>query len=129
MIEAEDSSGDEGRVEARRTYGGGGTTTTSTTSPLRIYQVAGCTGKYTDVVSASIQSVKRVLLSPKSKRKGPRGGVSETFPTKLYEMLVGLESESQLGDHRRGLAACWRDHGRCFEITDPHNFAEDVMPR
>jgi hypothetical protein len=127
MIEAEDSSGDEGRAVARRTYGGGGTTTTSSTTPLRIYQVVGCTGKYTDVVSASIQSVQRVLLSPKSKRKGPRGGVSETFPTKLYEMLVGLESEQQ--GRRGGLAASWRDHGRCFEITDPHNFAEDVMPR
>jgi hypothetical protein len=128
MIEAEDSSGDEGRAMVRRTYGGGGTTTTSSpTTALRIYQVAGCTGKYTDVVAASIQSVKRVLLSPKSKRKGPRGGVSETFPTKLYEMLVGLELEQQSG--RCVLAASWRDHGRCFEITNPHNFAEDVMPR
>jgi hypothetical protein len=127
MIEA-DHSGDESPHEhpgTGRAHGRGSSDTMIEDRKNRpgVYQVAGCTGNYTDVVSASIQSVQRVLLSPKSKRKGPRGGVSDPFPSKLYEMLVGLEVEGL------GHVAAWREHGRCFEIAKPRLFADDVMPR
>jgi hypothetical protein len=128
MIEV-DHSGDESPHEHQgtgRAYGRKSSDSIEDRNKNRpcVYQVAGCTGNYTDVVSASIQSVQRVLLSPKSKRKGPRGGVSDPFPSKLYEMLVGLEVEEGLGH-----VAAWREHGRCFEIAKPHLFADDVMPR
>jgi hypothetical protein len=88
------------------------------------YIITGCAGKYEDVVTSSIPAVQRLLVpAAVSKRKGPRGGVSNPFPLKLYEMLVGLESE--------GLAsiAAWREHGRCFAITDLDGFVRTVVTR
>lgn len=92
------------------------------TTPL-VYRVAGVCGKYVDVIDSSLDAVKRVLIATKSKRKGPRGGVSEPFPSKLYDMLIGLEAE---GLHH---IAAWIDHGRCFAILQQDLFIENVMPR
>jgi HSF-type DNA-binding len=91
-----------------------------------MYIIAGCVGTYADVVSSDLPAVKRLLMpaaAASSKRKGPRGGVSEPFPLKLYEMLAGLESEDRLS------IAAWREHGRCFAIIDHQSFAQTVVQR
>lgn len=56
------------------------------------------------------------------KRKGPRGGVSVPFPTKLHVMLSKVEED--------GLShiVTWQPHGRCFIVHKPKEFVSEVMP-
>jgi len=56
------------------------------------------------------------------KPKGPRGGVTVPFPTKLHVMLSKVEEN--------GLAhiISWKSHGRCFVIHKPKEFVNEVMP-
>jgi len=56
------------------------------------------------------------------KRKGPRGGVTVPFPTKLHVMLTKVEDE--------GLShiVSWQPHGRCFVVHKPKEFVSEVMP-
>lgn len=82
----------------------------------------GCEGLYFDFLNVPIHVVKAKLKTPKQKRKGPRGGVSEPFPLKLYEMLVGTEQSGETH------IVCWRTHGRCFNIECPRSFVREVMP-
>ena len=88
------------------------------------YMVEGCEGPYIDYWSFPVQVIKKQMQGPKSKRKGPRGGVSEPFPVKLYEMLVGVEQEGQL-EH----VVAWQSHGRCFMIYHAQAFVDEIMPR
>ena len=83
----------------------------------------GCSGPYKDFLNTPVQQIKLQLTTPKSKRKGPRGGVTEPFPLKLYEMLCGVE--------REGLTniVSWRNHGRSFHIELPKVFVTEIMPR
>lgn len=87
------------------------------------FMVEGCDGPYKDYLNVPVALIKRQMKSPKSKRKGPRGGVSEPFPTKLYEMLVGVAKE--------GLQhiVSWQPHGRCFVIHHSAAFINEIMPR
>ena len=86
------------------------------------HTLEGCEGPYFDFLHVPFRTVKAKLTTPKQKRKGPRGGVSEPFPVKLYEMLVGVE---QSGDTH---IVSWRNHGRCFHIECPRSFVRDIMP-
>jgi len=56
------------------------------------------------------------------KRKGPRGGVTVPFPTKLHIMLSKVEEN--------GLShiVSWQPHGRCFVVHKPKEFVSEVMP-
>lgn len=56
------------------------------------------------------------------KRKGPRGGVTVPFPTKLHLMLSKLEEEG-LND-----IVSWQPHGRCFLVHKPKEFVDEIMP-
>mmetsp|Transcript_29776 Transcript_29776/g.61902 ORF Transcript_29776/g.61902 Transcript_29776/m.61902 type:complete len:502 (-) Transcript_29776:310-1815(-) len=58
-----------------------------------------------------------------SKRRGPRGGVSVPFPTKLHVMLSKVEEEGL------GHVVSWQPHGRCFAVHDPKAFVENIMPK
>jgi HSF-type DNA-binding len=93
------------------------------TSPQTSFTVEGCEGPYIDYWSVPLMVIKKQMQSPQSKRKGPRGGVSEPFPVKLYEMLVGVEQEGL--DH----IVSWKSHGRCFMIHLAQAFVDDIMPR
>lgn len=90
---------------------------------LEVYNIAGCVDEYVDLVAVSIESVKQILQLPKKKRKGPRGGVNEPFPKKLYEMLVRAEE-----DNLRSIIS-WRSHGRSFAISDPESLSQLVLPK
>lgn len=56
-------------------------------------------------------------------RKGPRGGVTVPFPTKLHVMLSKVEDE--------GLShiVSWQPHGRCFVVHKPKEFVSEVMSK
>eukprot|EP00581_Thalassiosira_minuscula_P014363 CAMPEP_0183729642 /NCGR_PEP_ID=MMETSP0737-20130205/30800_1 /TAXON_ID=385413 /ORGANISM="Thalassiosira miniscula, Strain CCMP1093" /LENGTH=435 /DNA_ID=CAMNT_0025961881 /DNA_START=405 /DNA_END=1712 /DNA_ORIENTATION=- len=56
------------------------------------------------------------------KRKGPRGGVTIPFPTKLHAMLSKAEQEG-FSD-----VVSWQPHGRCFLVHKPKEFVSEVMP-
>ncbi|CAB9512695.1 Heat stress transcription factor [Seminavis robusta] len=53
------------------------------------------------------------------RRKGPK---ELSFPTKLHDMLTNCKAE--------GLShiISWKEHGRCFVIPDPKQFAARIMP-
>eukprot|EP01083_Nonionella_stella_P161984 531271_1 len=56
------------------------------------------------------------------KRKGPRGGVTVPFPTKLHIMLSKVEDEGW------STIVSWQPHGRCFVVHEPKEFVAEVMP-
>ena len=56
-------------------------------------------------------------------RRGPRGGVVEPFPSRLYQMLKAAEEEGYEE------IVSWQSHGRCFILHEPKQFVEDVMPK
>eukprot|EP00584_Thalassiosira_punctigera_P012993 CAMPEP_0172557068 /NCGR_PEP_ID=MMETSP1067-20121228/71231_1 /TAXON_ID=265564 ORGANISM="Thalassiosira punctigera, Strain Tpunct2005C2" /NCGR_SAMPLE_ID=MMETSP1067 /ASSEMBLY_ACC=CAM_ASM_000444 /LENGTH=467 /DNA_ID=CAMNT_0013346057 /DNA_START=398 /DNA_END=1801 /DNA_ORIENTATION=+ len=56
------------------------------------------------------------------KRKGPRGGVTVPFPTKLHVML------SKVDDNGLSHVVSWQPHGRCFVVHKPKEFVMEVMP-
>ena len=55
-------------------------------------------------------------------RRGPRGGVVEPFPYRLYKMLKAAEEE------RFEEIVSWQSHGRCFLLHQPEKFVKEVMP-
>lgn len=56
-------------------------------------------------------------------KKGPRGGVTVSFPEKLHEMLCTVVKEG-LED-----IVSWQPHGRCFLVRKKNEFVNEVMPR
>ena len=52
-----------------------------------------------------------------------RGGASNPFPSKLYDMLNEIEKEN------RTHIVSWQPHGRCFVVHDQKLFIQDVMPK
>ena len=54
-------------------------------------------------------------------RRGPRGGVVNAFPERLYAMLN--EAEEKFPE-----IVGWQPHGRCFLIRQPKRFVNEVMP-
>jgi hypothetical protein len=58
-----------------------------------------------------------------SVRKGPRGGVTVTFPENLHNMLSACAAEG-LDD-----VVAWQPHGRCFLVRKKKEFVEKIMPR
>ena len=59
---------------------------------------------------------------PTKKRRGPRGGVAQPFPEKLFEMLASVEKEGF------SPIVSWQPHGRCFVVHNPKEFVSKVMP-
>lgn len=60
--------------------------------------------------------------SDELRNRGPRGGVSVPFPSKLHVMLSKVEDDG-LSD-----IVSWQPHGRCFIVHKPKEFVSKVMP-
>ena len=58
-----------------------------------------------------------------SNRRGPRGGVVEPFPSRLFNMLQDAATNA-FED-----VVSWQPHGRCFIVHDPKRFVEKIMPK
>ena len=56
-------------------------------------------------------------------KKGPRGGVTVSFPEKLHDMLCTVVQEG-LED-----IVSWQPHGRCFLVRKKNEFVNEVMSR
>ena len=78
---------------------------------------------YRDFAVASPELAKQLVDCPKNKRRGPRGGVVEPFPLKLYDMLEGVLEEGKED------IVSWQVHGRCFMVHKPQQFVDIIMPR
>ncbi len=52
-----------------------------------------------------------------------RGGASNPFPSKLYDMLNEIEKENKTH------IVSWQPHGRCFVVHDQKLFIQEVMPK
>lgn len=48
------------------------------------------------------------------------------FPSKLYRMLLELESDP---NHDGNDIIAWKPHGRCFVIRDETRFIEEIMKK
>lgn len=59
---------------------------------------------------------------PEALQRGPRGGVVEPFPQRLYKML----SEADQGFAH---IVSWSPHGRCFIVHKPKEFVAEVLPK
>ena len=55
----------------------------------------------------------------KKPRRGSKGGVTTTFPVKLYNLLQKNLNEEIIS---------WQPHGRCFLLRKPREFLTEVMP-
>mmetsp|Transcript_19561 Transcript_19561/g.29008 ORF Transcript_19561/g.29008 Transcript_19561/m.29008 type:complete len:228 (-) Transcript_19561:290-973(-) len=62
----------------------------------------------------------------RSASKSRRGGISETFPTKLYDMLMDLEQTSPVVGIAK--AVQWNTEGSAFIITQPVQFSTVLLP-
>jgi hypothetical protein len=71
------------------------------------FLLEGCEVPYIDYLQMPLSSIKEHISEPKRKRKGPRGGVTTPFPSKLHAMLEVVEGES------RENVVSWMPHGRC----------------
>jgi hypothetical protein len=71
------------------------------------FLLEGCEVPYIDYLQMPLAAIKEHIREPKKKRKGPRGGVTIPFPTKLYAMLEVVEGENL------GHVVSWMPHGRC----------------
>lgn len=78
---------------------------------------------YQDFLFEDLVRIKREIKIVDGNRNGPRGGVTEPFPAKLYEMIKDAQSEGQ--DH----VISWQVHGRSFIIHDYDTFARELLPR
>lgn len=79
--------------------------------------------EYKDFYKLDPSRIHEEISIPPAQRKGPRGGVIDPFPVRLYKMLESVE--------RDGLAdvISWQWHGRCFLIHDKDRFVQLVLPR
>jgi len=61
--------------------------------------------------------------SDRKMQQANRGGISITFPQKLFNMLTAAATEGF--DH----IVSWQPHGRCFLIHDKHDFGNTIIPK
>lgn len=78
---------------------------------------------YRDFSQISTDAVLKIVVPPKAKRKGPRGGVQTPFPTRLFEMLEASQKEGL--EH----IVSWQPHGRSFIVRKPTLFEAKILPR
>jgi hypothetical protein len=78
---------------------------------------------YRDFLFEDLAKIKKELNMTDGKRKGPRGGVTDPFPSRLHEML-----EDTLFDGQEHIIS-WQVHGRCFKIHDFDVFARELLPK
>lgn len=76
---------------------------------------------YRDFFTTDVGTVLKEIATPLQKRKGPRGGVLQPFPVRLYSMLETAEEDNQED------IVSWQPHGRCFLVRDPKRFCEKVL--
>jgi hypothetical protein len=76
---------------------------------------------YRDLFHVDIEEVTKDLA--KNKRKGPRGGVVEPFPVRLYRMLEATQKSGVSN------VVSWQEHGRSFVLHQPAKFASEILPR
>lgn len=77
---------------------------------------------YRDFLFEDLAKIKNELNMSDGKRKGPRGGVTDPFPSRLHEMLEDTFADGQ--EH----IISWQVHGRCFIIKDQAVFAREMLP-
>lgn len=53
-----------------------------------------------------------------------RGGVSETFPSKLHRVLTEIETASA----GKEAIVSFASHGRCFQVHDRERFTNEILP-
>ncbi|CAB9526848.1 stress transcription factor A [Seminavis robusta] len=70
-----------------------------------------------------IDPIEEETERDESSRRGPRGGVVEPFPERLYKMLRDAEPDKFEN------VVSWQPHGRCFIVHDPKAFVEEIMPK
>ncbi len=77
---------------------------------------------YRDFLCKDILQVKSEIKIADGHRRGPRGGVTEPFPSKLYALLED--------SHSKGMShiISWQVHGRSFTIHDLDMFARELLP-
>ena len=78
---------------------------------------------YRDFSGIGTDAILKIVVPPKAKRKGPRGGVQTPFPTRLFDMLEA--------SHKEGLEhiVSWQPHGRSFIVRKPALFEARLLPR
>lgn len=84
---------------------------------------ASAASTYRDFLFEDLAKIKNELNMSDGKRKGPRGGVTDPFPSRLHEMLEDTFADGQ--DH----IISWQVHGRCFIIKDYDVFARELLPK
>lgn len=77
---------------------------------------------FRDFLFEDLAKMKNEFKMADGKRKGPRGGVTDSFPAKLYEML-----HEALSDGMDRIIS-WQVHGRCFKIHDLDVFVRELLP-
>ncbi len=78
---------------------------------------------YRDFRFKDLQQVKMEIKMADGNRRGPRGGVREQFPAKLYALIEN--SHSQAMCH----VISWQVHGRSFTIHNVDMFAREFLPK
>jgi hypothetical protein len=97
--------------------------TTTTTTRIESYLLVGCEALYRDYSNVPMEMVESHVQWTMGKRKGPRGGVADPFPVKLYTMLC---ETAQTQAH---IVSWQASHGRCFAIHHAAVFVNEIMPR
>jgi HSF-type DNA-binding len=103
------------------------TTTAAATTTTRIesYLLVGCEALYRDYSNVPMEMVESHVQWTMGKRKGPRGGVADPFPVKLYTMLCET-GNTQTQAH---IVSWQASHGRSFAIHHAAAFVNEIMPR
>jgi hypothetical protein len=78
---------------------------------------------YRDFSQINAETILRIVDPPKAKRKGPRGGVQNPFPVRLFDMLDACEKEG-MDD-----IVAWQPHGRSFIVRQPKIFQSKILPQ
>jgi HSF-type DNA-binding len=100
---------------------------TATTTLIESYLIVGCEALYRDYSSVPVEMVESHVKWTTGKRKGPRGGVADPFPVKLYTMLCETAHAPQ--QQYADIVSWQPSHGRCFAIHHAAAFVYEIMPR
>jgi HSF-type DNA-binding len=101
------------------------TTNSTTQQRIESYLLVGCEALYRDYSSVPLEMVESHVQWTMGKRKGPRGGVADPFPVKLYTMLQETATNTQ----QAHIVSWQQSHGRCFSIHHAAAFVDEIMPR
>lgn len=86
--------------------------------PVPIYSFENAS--YRDFLNVDVGTIKHIVKCPENKRRGPRGGVIQPFPVRLYDCIDDPDLLNTIS---------WSPHGRSFIILKPSEFANEIMPK